>query len=54
MREVYWKIFNNIYLGAQDSLVSHYPELKDTTTKSTPPSNEKRELEFRDELNLFI
>ena len=51
VREVYWKIFNNIYLGAQDSLVSHYPELKDNRTQA---QKESTEMSFRDELNLFI
>ena len=29
VREVYWKVYNNIYLGAQDGLVSAYPNFKD-------------------------
>lgn len=29
VREVYWKIYNNTYLGAQDSLVAAYPNFKD-------------------------
>jgi splicing factor 3B subunit 1 len=29
VREVYWKIYNNLYIGAQDGLVPHYPRLED-------------------------
>ena len=29
VREVYWKIYNNTYLGAQDALVAAYPNFKD-------------------------
>jgi splicing factor 3B subunit 1 len=26
VREAYWKIYNNMYLGAQDGLVSAFPD----------------------------
>ncbi|CAD6240564.1 unnamed protein product [Miscanthus lutarioriparius] len=29
VREVYWKIYNSLYIGAQDSLVASYPALED-------------------------
>ena len=29
VREVYWKIYNNLYIGAQDALVSFAPALED-------------------------
>ena len=29
VREVYWKIYNSLYIGAQDSLVAFYPVLED-------------------------
>jgi len=29
VREVYWKVFNNMYLGAQDGLVAAYPNFED-------------------------
>ena len=29
VRQVYWKIYNNLYIGAQDALVSCYPRLED-------------------------
>lgn len=29
VRDVYWKIYNNTYLGAQDALVAAYPNFKD-------------------------
>ena len=29
VRTVYWKLYNNLYIGAQDALVSHLPRLED-------------------------
>ncbi|GJM93641.1 hypothetical protein PR202_ga10215 [Eleusine coracana subsp. coracana] len=29
VREVYWKIYNSLYIGAQDALVAAYPALED-------------------------
>ncbi|GJW90420.1 splicing factor 3B subunit 1-like protein [Tanacetum coccineum] len=29
VREVYWKIYNSLYIGAQDALVAAYPVLED-------------------------
>ena len=29
VREVFWKIYNNLYLGAQDSLVAAFPNVKE-------------------------
>jgi len=29
VRQVYWKIYNNLYIGAQDALISCYPRLED-------------------------
>jgi splicing factor 3B subunit 1 len=29
VREVYWKIYNTLYIGAQDSLVPYYPSIED-------------------------
>ncbi|KAK2997810.1 hypothetical protein RJ639_024937 [Escallonia herrerae] len=29
VREVYWKIYNSLYIGAQDALVASYPVLED-------------------------
>lgn len=29
VREVYWKIYNSLYIGAQDALVAAYPTLED-------------------------
>ena len=29
VREVYWKMYNSLYIGAQDSLVASYPALED-------------------------
>jgi len=29
VRDVYWKIYNNMYLGAQDGLVASYPTVPD-------------------------
>ena len=29
VREVYWRLYNNLYIGSQDSLVAAYPRMKD-------------------------
>jgi len=29
VREIYWKVYNNMYIGSQDALVSAYPRLED-------------------------
>jgi splicing factor 3B subunit 1 len=29
VREVYWKIYNGLYIGSQDALVAAYPMLED-------------------------
>ena len=29
MRETYWRLYNNLYIGAQESLVAAYPTLED-------------------------
>lgn len=29
VRTVYWRIYNNLYIGSQDSLVAAYPDLPD-------------------------
>lgn len=29
VREVYWKIYNNVYIGAQDGLIAYYPRVED-------------------------
>jgi len=29
VREVYWKLFNSLYIGAQDALIPAYPKLED-------------------------
>ncbi|KAI9320818.1 splicing factor 3B subunit 1 [Dichotomocladium elegans] len=29
VREVYWKIYNNLYIGNQDALVPYYPRIED-------------------------
>ena len=44
VREVYWRIYNNLYIGAQDALVSAYPRLEDE------PNN----VYSRPELDMFI
>jgi len=32
VREVYWKIYNNLYIGSQDGLIPAYPRVEDDTT----------------------
>lgn len=44
VREVYWKIYNNLYIGAQDSLIACYPRLDD----------EGKNTYARQELELFV
>ena len=34
VREVYWKLYNNLYIGAQDALVAMYPRLDDDATNT--------------------
>ena len=28
VREIYWKIYNNLYIGSQDALVAFYPRVE--------------------------
>eukprot|EP00668_Euglena_longa_P012264 GGOE01014702.1.p1 GENE.GGOE01014702.1~~GGOE01014702.1.p1 ORF type:complete len:1405 (+),score=511.95 GGOE01014702.1:33-4247(+) len=44
VREVYWKVYNNIYISHQDALVPTYPRLE----------NDERNRYARDELDLFV
>jgi len=44
VREVYWKLYNNLYIGAQDALVQFYPMFDDDT----------RNTYRRHELDLFV
>ncbi|CAJ1961918.1 unnamed protein product [Sphenostylis stenocarpa] len=44
VREVYWKIYNSLYIGAQDALVASYPALED----------EQSNVYSRPELMMFI
>lgn len=34
VRDVYWKVYNTLYISAQDSLVAGYPEIKDNDGKN--------------------
>ena len=51
VRDVYWKIFNNTYLGSQDALVAYYPCLDDDDQTAV---NEKTVPSSRYELELMI
>jgi splicing factor 3B subunit 1 len=44
VREVYWKVYNNLYIGSQDALVPCYPALEDEGDNSYR----------RHELDIFI
>lgn len=44
VREVYWKIYNSLYIGAQDALVAAYPVLED----------EQNNVYSRPELTMFV
>ncbi|KAK6151376.1 hypothetical protein DH2020_014011 [Rehmannia glutinosa] len=45
VREVYWKIYNSLYIGAQDALVASYPVLED---------EENNNVYSRPELHMFV
>ncbi|KAL1204087.1 hypothetical protein V5N11_011926 [Cardamine amara subsp. amara] len=44
VREVYWKIYNSLYIGSQDTLVAAYPVLED----------EQNNVYSRPELTMFV
>jgi splicing factor 3B subunit 1 len=44
VREIYWKVYNNIYIGHQDALVAYYPRVDD----------DERNIYARYELDLVI
>ncbi|KAJ3386546.1 Splicing factor 3B subunit 1 [Lobulomyces angularis] len=44
VREVYWKIYNNMYIGSQDKMISFYPRLE----------NDERNMYQRCELDLVV
>ena len=44
VREVYWKIYNNLYIGSQDALTPAYPRIEDDDTNTYQ----------RPELDLFL
>ncbi|WOH01094.1 hypothetical protein DCAR_0520473 [Daucus carota subsp. sativus] len=44
VRQVYWKFYNSLYIGAQDALVAAYPRLDD----------EERNIYSRTELSMFV
>jgi splicing factor 3B subunit 1 len=46
VRTVYWKVYNNLYIGMQDSLVAHYPTM--------PEEPNSKSSYIRSELNMFI
>ena len=52
VREVYWKIYNNMYIGSQDALVAAYPEFKREPQDREDGTQHQQSL--REELNLMI
>ena len=44
VRQVYWRLYNNTYIGAQDAMVACYPRMED----------EGINLYRRHELDVFI
>ncbi|KAI8999953.1 splicing factor 3B subunit 1 [Gaertneriomyces semiglobifer] len=44
VREIYWKVYNNLYIGSQDALTAFYPRIE----------NDERNLYERYELDLVI
>lgn len=51
VRDVYWKVFNNMYLGAQDGLVAAYPTIVGSLNNSDPKEDDKYR---RHELDLML
>ncbi|KAH0484345.1 MAG: uncharacterized protein KVP18_001869 [Porospora cf. gigantea A] len=39
VREVYWRLYNNVYIGHQDSLVPYFPQLPLSATRKPPDNN---------------
>ncbi|XP_051937790.1 splicing factor 3B subunit 1 isoform X1 [Hippocampus zosterae] len=44
VRDVYWKIYNSIYIGSQDALIAHYPQVY----------NEEKNMYIRYELDYVL
>jgi splicing factor 3B subunit 1 len=42
VREVYWKIYNSLYIGNQDSLVPYYPRI----SNDDPNTYQRYELDY--------
>lgn len=51
VREVYWKIYNSLYIGAQDALVASYPVLEDELDEK---EMQPRNIFSRPELMMFV
>lgn len=45
VREVYWHVYNSLYMGAQDALVAYYPSLE---------LSDERNVYERDHLMMWI
>ncbi len=62
MRDVYWKVYNTLYIGAQDTLVIAYPRIVDDSilptideTESVQKSTEKSRNDYaRYELDYIL
>ena len=51
MRTVFWKLYNNLYIGAQDSLTAFYPSIPDD---HEPDSVYVNSTFAREEMDVFI
>jgi splicing factor 3B subunit 1 len=40
VRQVYWRHYNNLYIGAQDALVAFLPRLRDDGPNNSYPRHE--------------
>jgi splicing factor 3B subunit 1 len=40
VRDVYWKVYNTLYIGAQDTLVTSYPRIVDDSIRPTIDEHE--------------
>jgi hypothetical protein len=51
VRTVYWKLYNSLYIGAQDALTSFYPALPDEDDPDSVYANSKFQ---RHELDVLL
>jgi hypothetical protein len=50
VRDVYWKVYNTLYIGAQDALISGYPRIVDDTIPNAGEETDLTTLKARTKL----